>query len=60
MRTHAISETPSTSLSDEHQEVQTAQEDQEDRGDPTTPSEDQTTQEQYPLLILFPYNLQEI
>ncbi len=56
MRTLTISETPSTSLSDEHQEAQEAQEVQEVQEVLTTHMEDPTTQEQYPLLILFPYN----
>ncbi len=59
MRTLDISETPSTLLSDEHQEAQAAQEGQEDPEDIVILSEDQMIQEQYPPLILFPYNLQE-
>ena len=50
-RTLSISETHSTSLLDEHQE---ALEDLEDLEDPETleaPMEDQTVQEEYPLLI---------
>src|SRR6266851_2562486 len=62
-RTHSISETRSTSPSDEHQEVPVAQGgqgDQEDQEDQVTPSEDQMAQEQYPPLISFPSNPQEI
>jgi len=53
MRTHSISATHLTSLSDEHQEALADQEAL------MTPMGDQTTQEQYPPLILFLYNPQE-
>ena len=59
MRTLTISEIPLTLLSDEHQEAQEAQEVQEVQEDPTTHMEDPMTQERYPPLILFPYNLEE-
>ncbi len=59
MRTLTISETPSTSLSDEHWEDQEAQGAQEVQEDPTTHMEDLTTQEQYLPLILFLYSLPE-
>jgi len=59
MRILAISETPSTSPLDEHQEAQADQEDWEGQEDPRTPSEDLTTQELYPPLVSFPYNPQE-
>ena len=62
-RTLAISETPLTSLLDEHQEAQEVQEVQEAQEnpithmeDPTTHTEDPTTQERYHSLILSPYN----
>ncbi len=56
MRTLTISETPSTSLSDEHWEAQEAQGAQKVQEDPMTHMEDLTTQEQYLPLILFPYS----
>ena len=59
-RTHSISEIRSTLLSDEHQEALADQEVPVDREAQTTPTEGQTTQEQYPLLISFPSTPQEI
>jgi len=59
-RTLSILVTPSTSLLDEHLEALEGLEDSEDLEGLEILLEDYITQEEYPPLILFPYNLQEI
>ena len=60
MRTHSISETRSTLLSDEHQEDPTAQGAQAGQEAQMTPMGDHPGQQPYPLLISFPSTPLEI